>query len=265
MSYGQRARTRPGRRSGRSIALAAIARRLRDRARSSGPGEASASGVRAMRGGPLLLAAALLALLVLSAPAAAGACRHHGCAAAAPAQTAGDHAHTSSDTAKRSVQGSHGRRHAARRVLVGDGIGRARFGERRATVTHRIDALLGRRPSKGYHHSHRGGGVENEIRWQRLHAYFARGRFVGYEYWGRSHAKREPVLATRKGLRVGDTVSAGRHLYGSAFTITPQQGGAWLLRTPRGRLSGYASAVTSPRGKILTIGAGHLGSAALTP
>lgn len=219
--------------------------RRRRRPDALGPQTHVAAASGPSRARRLSAAAVLLAAVALSVPAvaAASAGARRGTAAAGHAV----------------------RRHAVRRVLAGDGIGPALFGESRAIVTHRIDTLLGCRPSRGYRSSHRGGGIDHEIRWQRLHAYFGRGRFVGYEYWGGPRTGREPALATRKGLLVGDTVSAARHLYGSAFTVTAEQGGAWFVRSSHGRLSGYTSEVRDPRGKILTIGAGRLGTEALTP
>lgn len=152
-----------------------------------------------------------------------------------------------------------------RKVLAGDRIGRAAFGESPETVVRRLEALLGRPPSKPYHANHAGGGVDHEIRWPGLTVYFGRGRFVGYEYGWRKQAGNEPVLATRKGLRVGDKVAVGERLYGRAFQLSAEQGGAWFVKTPHGRLMGYTSDVTNPKGKILTIDAGHVGGPALSP
>ncbi len=197
------------------------------------------------------MAAVLLAALALSLPAVAGA-------SAGARRGPGVH--------RRIAATGHAvRRPAVRRVLAGDGIDRALFGEGRVIVVRRIDGLLGRRPSSAYRPSRRGGGVDHEIRWQRLHVYFGRGRFVGYEYWGGPRVGGEPALATRKGLLVGETLAAARRLYGTAFTVTAEQGGAWFVRGPHGLLSGYTSDVRSPRGRIRTICAGRLGTAALTP
>lgn len=150
-----------------------------------------------------------------------------------------------------------------RQVLAGNGIGRAAFGETPASVVRRLDTLLGRRPSRAYHKADRGGGVDHEIQWRLLAVFFGGGRFVGYEYRGRAGG--EPLLATSKDLRVGDTVALGERLYGRAFQISAAQGGSWSVSTPQGRLTGYTSDVRSAKGKILTIDAGHVGGAALTP
>ena len=152
-----------------------------------------------------------------------------------------------------------------RRLLAGDRIGPAAFGESPAAVVRRLGALFGRPPSKPYHADHAGGGVDHEIQWPRLDAFFGRGRLVGYSYGQPKQAGGEPVLATRKGLRVGDTVATGERMYGPAFRISAEQGGAWFVKTPKGRLMGFTSAVTNPRGKIVTIEAGRVGGPALTP
>jgi hypothetical protein len=158
-----------------------------------------------------------------------------------------------------------GRSVQLRKVLAGDRIGRAAFGESPATVVRRLDALLGRPPSKPYHATGAGGGVDHEIQWPGLEVFFGRGRLVGYSYGQPKQAGGEPVLATRKGLRVGDTVAAGERLYGPAFHVSAEQGGAWSVNTPQGRLMGFTSDVTNRKGKVLTIEAGHVGGPALTP
>lgn len=152
-----------------------------------------------------------------------------------------------------------------RKVLAGDRIGRARFGESPATVVRRLDALLERPPNKPYHPGVNDGGIDHLIQWPGLEAYFHRGRFVGYSYGQRKQTGGEPAFATRKGLRLGDTVAVGRGLYGSAFSVSAEQGGAWFVKTPQGRLMGFTSDVTNPKGKVLTIEAGDVGGPALTP
>jgi hypothetical protein len=151
------------------------------------------------------------------------------------------------------------------KVLAGNGIGRALFGDARTTVVRRLDVLLGRPPSKNYYPVGRGGGVDHEIDWPLLAVYFGHGRFVGYEYGLRTPATNEPVLATAKGLRIGDTVAVAERLYGRTFEISAAQGGSWLVTTPHGRLIGYTSDVTNLKGRILAIDAGHVGTPALTP
>jgi hypothetical protein len=179
--------------------------------------------------------------------------------------------HPAADGASRPAQtptvanSGHSSTGPVRKVLAADRIGRAAFGERPAVIARRLGVLLARPPSKPYHADPAGGGVDHVIQWPGLDVFFGRGRFVGYSYGQSKHAGGEPALATSKGLRVGDTVATGKRLYGPAFEITAQQGGAWFATTPQGRLMGYTSEVTNANGKILTIQAGHVGGPALTP
>lgn len=155
-----------------------------------------------------------------------------------------------------------------RRVLEGDGIGRATFGEPPATVTRKLEALFGVPPSKPY----APGGAcnyDHEIGWRDLGVLFRHGRFVGYSYWPDNwpskDAARIPTLATTRGLRAGDTLKLGRRFYGSAFHVTAEQGGAWWVRTRHGRIEGYTSEITNPKGKVVSIEAGDVGCAAMAP
>jgi hypothetical protein len=151
---------------------------------------------------------------------------------------------------------------AADRILEGDRIGQVTFGEARPTVLRELNALLGRAPSHPYHII---GAcrADHGIDWPGLSAYFHHGRFVGYAYLGQ-HGD-EPVLATAKGLLVGDTLRRGRRLYGSGFHVSPEQGGSWSGRTPNGRIDGFTSEITNLKGKVLTIEAGYVGCPAMTP
>ena len=175
-------------------------------------------------------------------------------------------------------------------VLRADGIGRVGFGASPAAVRRTIDALVGQRGG-GYA---RGGtcGLDHVIAWsdQRtgsaepptvsgqpaLIAYFRRSRFAGYQFGNLNLAvppSRPPggwTLATTRGLRVGDTLADGAHLYGRAFAISTAQGGSWSVHASRGRLEGYAwgrpaHGDVSLQSVVSTIDAGDVGCAALTP
>lgn len=153
---------------------------------------------------------------------------------------------------------------ADRRVLTGDGVGPAAFGASSASVTRRLDGLLGRQPSRAVRG--RGNcGITHEVDWPGLETYFHRRRFVGYSYGSSRNEGIQPNLTTARGLQLGDTVKQGRRLYGSAFRVSPAQGGSWSVRTRRGRLDGFLSDITSPKGKVTTIEAGNVGCPALTP
>ena len=88
---------------------------------------------------------------------------------------------------------------------------------------------------------------------------------MGYLYGARLTVGGANGLATARGLRPGDTVSAARRLYGPAFRISAAQGGSFWVRTPHGVIDGYLSPVTRPRGRVLSIEAGKVGCPSMTP
>jgi len=74
------------------------------------------------------------------------------------------------------------------------------------------------------------------------------------------------VLATSRGLNIGDTLARGRQIYGGAFRLSSTQGGVWKA----GRLRGYAfgspnSRAVSVHSVVATIDAGDVGCPALSP
>ncbi len=152
------------------------------------------------------------------------------------------------------------------RVLTGNGIGHATFGQTPSTATRRIDVLLGEPPSKPYSRAS-ACRIDHTAAWPGLEVYFEHGRFVGYAYSLR-YQQASPstkILATRLGLRVGDPVAAGKRLYGSAFHTSTAQGGSWLVKTRPGRIDGYLSAPTGSHRWIASIEAGYVGCPAMTP
>lgn len=168
--------------------------------------------------------------------------------------------------------------------LRGDGIGRVRFGQRLADVKPALTKLLGRPVRTG---SSQGmcGLDGQDLEWPRLGAksprfgllaaYFRHGRFVGYSYSNggkRKSATRGPApLATTRGLKLGDTMTRGRRLYGKAFHTSTAQGGSWSAKTSDGTLIGYAEGRApagtdvGPLSRIASIEAGHVGCPAMTP
>ncbi len=166
----------------------------------------------------------------------------------------------------------------ARDMLSGRGIAGVRFGQPRATAIAGLHAVLGWRGS--HPRSYRGDcGLDSSITWSSsgqapLTVYFAQGRLVGYEYGepGRLVARppaHGPVLATTRGLTIGDTLERGRRLYGGAFTVSAAQGGTWTVSTTGGRIDGYASGVPQPGNlnalRVVTIDAGNVGCPAVSP
>lgn len=177
--------------------------------------------------------------------------------------------------------------HRIRNVLIGDGIAAVRFGQSRIAAINVATPLLGP-ASTGYIRVHAECGVDHTMTWPNwaivsahgthyafdpvLTVYFDRSRFVGYQYgeFGTTVAPRTPshgtVLATTRGLNIGDTLARGEQLYGSAFGMSTAQGGIWKA----GRLKGYAwgdpgYGAVSAHSVVATIDAGDVGCPALSP
>jgi hypothetical protein len=161
--------------------------------------------------------------------------------------------------------GIDSRCYTVRDVLRGDRIDDTVFGDGPSTVARVLDGLLGLAPSRPYHAASI-CSVDHEIQWTGLTAFFEHARFVGYAYWT-LRAAGEPILATAKGLRVGDTFAGAKQIYGRLFQTSAAQGGSWAVRTPQGRLYGYATGppIGGPQTKIASIDAGYVGCPALTP
>jgi len=135
-------------------------------------------------------------------------------------------------------------------VLRPDGIASLRFGASVKTARLVIDALL-----------HQGGlptqssgscAVRRQVIWQdqwtanaepSLTLYFGRSGLIGYQV-GAAQEPRRPLggwmPATVRGLHVGDSLSTGRHLYGSSIRLSAEQGGVWVIRSANGTIEGYA-------------------------
>jgi hypothetical protein len=154
------------------------------------------------------------------------------------------------------------------KVLEGNGIDGAGFGQARGAVTSRLDRLVGP-PTRPYSPS---GAcqVDHVIEWSGLYVFFRKGRFIGYTY-GPPQLTGQAVLATARGLRVGDTLGYGQRLYGQAFHMGVEQGGVWWVTTTRGQIDGFANGPAQngtdvgPRSHVMTIEAGDVGCPAMTP
>ncbi len=186
------------------------------------------------------------------------------------------------------------KQHRVSKVLTGDGIGRVRFGQSRVAVISAVTRLLGP-SSTGYKRANAvlaECGVDHTMIWPNwpmvsaygshypldtvLTVWFSHSRFVGYQYgeFRNMPAPRAPslgtVLATTRGLTIGDTFARGRRLYGAAFRTSTAQGGVFLISAPAGRIDGFAWQPPNYRGVSLrslvaTIDAGDVGCPALSP
>lgn len=192
-------------------------------------------------------------------------------------------AHTAPPAASSTIRAPHD----VRRVLAGKAIGAVRFGQTRVAVLAGLSALLGP-PSSGYVRTTAECGVDHTMAWPNwptvsthgahyaydpvLTVFFHRDRLVGYAYgeYGTTAAPRAPtrgrVLATTRGLTIGDTLARGRQLYGDAFTLSPAQGGVWKAGHLRGFAWGHPNyGDVSPQSVVATIDAGDVGCPALSP
>jgi hypothetical protein len=185
---------------------------------------------------------------------------------AAPARTGS--AAVSSTPPSASTTAALSARPLVRDVLDGDGIGQARFGQPPGTVESELDPLLGQ-PTKPYYPA-TACTIDHAIEWPALIVFFFRSQLVGYTY-GPPRLAGRPVLATARGLRVGDTLSYGQRLYGQAFHMAVEQGGVWSAATAHGQIDGFTSGNpqngtnVGPRSVVLTIEAGKVGCPAMTP
>jgi hypothetical protein len=142
---------------------------------------------------------------------------------------------------------------AARRLLEGNGIGSVAFGQPRSTVIAELERLLGPPHETisgicGFGRSTDWIGLNinsHDVPSAELNLNFKHSRLVGYAYSpnaeGPARQRHGVVLATTRGLTLGDTVARARRLYGRAFIQTRVTQGtppsAKLPRLPVGEVS----------------------------
>jgi hypothetical protein len=108
-------------------------------------------------------------------------------------------------------------------------------------------------------------GVSAQGSWHALSAYFDHRRLVGISIG----PGRVPVIHTSSGLRLGDTLARARVLYGKNLTTSGNNGGAWFVATPQGRIDGFlnpsGAQAQGPSAIIITMGVGVVGCPAMSP
>jgi hypothetical protein len=155
-------------------------------------------------------------------------------------------------------------------TLKANGIGRASFGQPEAAAIASLEQMLGAPPSSTPTPSNN-CTIDSLLRWATIAAYFDHQRFVGYStVWltGRPENRGDTDFVTSAGLRLGDTLSQARRLYGTALRTSYEQGGAWFATTPSGTLAGNLTNEvneTSPTPQINDITAGSVGCPAMSP
>lgn len=117
--------------------------------------------------------------------------------------------------------------------------------------------------------------VDAALMWPTFTAYFYHQHFVGYGYskpgqaFGEAKKTASQTLnaITAKGLRLGDTLSRARQIYGISFVTSYAQSGSWSARTSTGTLDGYLTdeVQAQPAAQIASIGAGAVGCPAMSP
>ena len=141
-------------------------------------------------------------------------------------------------------------------VLSGIGIAGARLGAAQTEAVSQLRRLLGK-PQGHFVPNFVCGGADIAIHWQDLTTFFRRGRFVAYSYWEQVLPTSWPLLATARGLTIGETPAYASRLYGRAFRTSRALGGTWSLATTHGVLDGFTyGAEAGPRNTITTIEAG---------
>lgn len=173
-------------------------------------------------------------------------------------------------------------------LLEGDGIGSVKFGQPPDVVAARLRRLFGppvaaNKIPNGYVRFRCGfyweqwnglGAASNgDLFYARLLVWFMKARFVGYDYADNSMetyyglgssdrtqlARRRVMLATAKGLAVGDPLTRGQLLYGRSFVVTAQMQGrppnlgrfaAWEASTASGRIKGTSDSPVLIEGAI---------------
>lgn len=153
-------------------------------------------------------------------------------------------------------------------VLRGNGIGNAVFGQPEATSIANLSKVLGP-PNNATPTPSNNCTVDNFLQFPGIVIYFDHGVFVGYAT-GSANGENNEVLnvVTSRGLKIGDTLTEARQLYGAEFTTSVTQGGSWFAKTATGALAGYLTAevnLSSATPRIADITVGSVGCPAASP
>jgi hypothetical protein len=151
-------------------------------------------------------------------------------------------------------------------VLRGNGLEGLHLGAHQPSAIKTLDQLFGRPTSRVIATpAIRNCGVDAQGSWHAMNAYFFGGRLVGLSFG----PGRMPMVRTDAGLRLGDTLARARRLYARRLTTSGNNGGAWYIATPVGRIDGFLNPsganAQRPTSIIATMGIGVVGCPAMSP
>lgn len=153
-------------------------------------------------------------------------------------------------------------------LLLGDGIGPARFGQAESSAVSNLHKVLGS-PSSGLMDEAGNCTIDAAMQWPTITAYFDHDHFVGYSTPSATGGVLQTAdMTTTKGLRVGDTLAEAQRIYGTALRTSLAQGGSWFATTPDGTLDGYLTAEVNqktPTPRIASIEVGGVGCPGASP
>lgn len=156
-------------------------------------------------------------------------------------------------------------------ILLGDGLGAARFGQAETAAIAQLEKVLGTPVSTTPAPANGNCTIDSYLQWPSMTVYFDHQEFVGYATTV-SHRIGNTVkilnATTLVGLRIGDTLAQARQIYGAALRTSFAQGGSWFATTPQGILAGYLTAEVdqqTPPPRIAGITAGSVGCSAVSP
>jgi hypothetical protein len=154
-------------------------------------------------------------------------------------------------------------------MLLGDGIGAARFGQAQAVVITELDQVLGPPRSTRLIDENGNCTIDAALQWPTVTDYFDHQLFVGYSTsYANGYVRKESNVTTAEGHRVGDTIARARKIHGAAIRTSLAQGGSWFVVTPQGPLDGYLTSEANsniPVPRIGTIESGSVGCPAASP
>ncbi len=150
-------------------------------------------------------------------------------------------------------------------VLTARAVDGVALGRPEPTAVRALRALLGPRGRLTRDATNADCGYDAIATWPAMTAFFFHGRFVGYAY-GPDRTRPVPGAVATGSLRLGETTAQLRHLYGRRLRLSGEQGGAYFVATPAGRIDGFLTdEIQRPGARVASIDAGDVGCPAMSP